>query len=173
MVFGDFKGFSKLSDAQLPVYVERVLGAAAAVLADAPASLAFRNTWGDGIFLVFTDIADAVATTFRLQAAAAAAVADAPEMPSTMGLRLGIHYGPVYETIDPILQRPNYFGFHVSRAARVEPITPEGAVYATDQTAAALAIAAKDHYAADYVGRVPLAKGYGDFPMYRLRQLNL
>ena len=137
-------------------YVERVLGAAAAVLADAPASLAFRNTWGDGIFLVFTDIADAVATTFRLQAAAAAAVADAPEMPSTMGLRLGIHYGPVYETIDPILQRPNYFGFHVSRAARVEPITPEGAVYA-----------------ADYVGRVPLAKGYGDFPMYRLRQLNL
>jgi hypothetical protein len=32
MVFGDFKGFGKLSDAQLPLYVDRVLGAAAAVL---------------------------------------------------------------------------------------------------------------------------------------------
>ena len=170
MIFGDFKGFSKLTDKQLPIYVERVLGAAAGVLDTESSSLAFRNTWGDGIFLVFTDIAEAVGCAFRLQVAAAGAVAASPELPAAMGLRLGTHYGPVYETLDPILQRQNYFGFHVSRAARVEPITPEGAVYATDQTAAAIALAAADYYSADYVGRMPLAKGYGAFPMYRLRQ---
>jgi class 3 adenylate cyclase len=170
MLFGDFKGFSKLDDAQLPIYVRKVLGAVAKVLDTDSSSLAFRNTWGDGIFLVFENLVEAVGCAFRLQAAISEAVDANPELPKSLGLRLGIHYGPVYETLDPILKRNNYFGFHVSRAARVEPVTPEGVVYATDQTAAAIALAASDRYGADYVGRIPLAKNYGAFRMYRLRQ---
>ena len=89
---------------------------------------------------------------------------------ATLGIRLGMHYGPVYERLDPVLERTNVFGFHVSKAARIEPITPEGEIYVTDAAAAALAVEALDAFRCDYVGRVPLAKGYGEFPMYALER---
>ena len=43
-----------------------------------------------------------------------------------IALRLGCHFGPVYEDTDPIAGTTNIFGTHVSRAARIEPIAPEG-----------------------------------------------
>lgn len=169
LLFGDFKGFSKLTDVQLPVYVDEVLGACAAVLDARQAHLTFRNTWGDGLFMVFDDIAAAADCAFALQAAVTSIDHAALGLPDTLGLRLGFHYGPVYETVDPVLGRKNCFGFHVSRAARVEPITPEKSVFATEQTAAALAVHCGDAYRAEYVGQMPLAKGYGSFRMYHLQ----
>jgi len=171
MIFGDFKGFSKLTDGQLPDYVSRVLGACADVLERYETSLHFKNTWGDGLFLVFDDIAQAAECAFHLQEAITSIDHSAHNLPNTLGLRLGFHYGPVYVTHDPVLNRENCFGFHVSRAARIEPITPEGSVYVTEQTAAAIALADPDRYRSDYVGRQPLAKGYGSFPMYHLRRI--
>lgn len=168
MVFGDLKGFSRLGDAQLPRYVETVLGACAGVLERQDSRLRFSNTWGDGLFLVFDDPAAAADCAFDLQAAVSGIDRAACGLPDDLGLRLGIHYGPVFEARDPVLGRTNCFGFHVSRAARVEPITPEGEVYVTEATAAALAVDASDRFRCDYVGRVPLAKGYGEFPMYSL-----
>jgi hypothetical protein len=58
-------------------------------------------------------------------------------------------------------------------AARIEPISPPGHVYAS-QAFAALAEAeaspkSRAPFACEYVGQVPLAKGYGTFPMYHLR----
>lgn len=170
MIFGDLKGFSKLTDSQMPAYVEHVLGAIARVLDRQGDNLIFRNTWGDGLFLVFRDIGAAMSCAFSLQAAISATDHAACGLPASLGLRLGCHYGPVYVTRDPVLDRTNCFGFHVSRAARIEPITPEGSVYVTEQTAAALSLTCPDEYRADYVGLVGLAKGYGEFPMYHLRQ---
>lgn len=168
MVFGDLKGFSKLSDAQLPTYVEVMLGACARVFDRYGDRLRFRNTWGDGLFLVFDDVAAAARCAFDLQSEITGIDRAASNLPADFGLRLGMHYGPVYEQLDPVLGRPNYFGYHVSRAARVEPIAPEGEVYVTEATAAALAVDAADEFRCDYVGRIPLAKGYGEFPMYAL-----
>lgn len=169
MLFGDLKGFSKLTDAQLPVYIEQVLGTCADVLNAHDQRLTFRNTWGDGLFLVFDDVAAAADCAFALQEAVAAIDRTEHGLPDDLGLRLGFHYGPVFEARDPVLDRQNCFGFHVSRAARVEPITPEGSVYVTEHTAAAIAVACPERYRTDYVGRMPLAKGYGSFPMHHLR----
>jgi hypothetical protein len=41
-------------------------------------------------------------------------------------------------------------------------------VYASEAFAATLSITARDQYALEYVGRVPLAKGYGESRIYRL-----
>ncbi|MEM9060208.1 MAG: adenylate/guanylate cyclase domain-containing protein [Pseudomonadota bacterium] len=172
MVFGDFKGFSRLSDALLPIYVENVLGTAAEVLSRYRANLAFRNTWGDGLFLVFDDVTVAASAALDLCRSLRELDLEALGLPDTLGLRLGMHYGPVYERRDPVLEQSNFFGFHVSRAARIEPITPEGEIYVTDAAAAALAVEASDRFRCDYVGQVPLAKGYGAFPMYALTQLD-
>ena len=168
MIFGDFKGFSRLGDAQLPLYVEHVLGACAEVIARHKEHLVFRNTWGDGLFQVYDDVAVAAEAALDLCKALRELNRERLGLPDTLGIRLGMHYGPVYEQPDPVLERTNVFGFHVSKAARIEPITPEGEIYVTDAAAAALAVEAPDAFRCDYVGRVPLAKGYGEFPMYAL-----
>ena len=72
---------------------------------------------------------------------------------------------------DPAMGATNFFGAHVSSAARIEPITPEGCVYVTEHFAAALAVEARDEFSCDNVGTDPEAKGYGDLAMYLLRQL--
>ena len=61
-------------------------------------------------------------------------------LPPTLGLRLGGHFGPVFPVYDPVLKQMAYMGRHVSRTARIEPVTPEGMVYVTDACAAALSL---------------------------------
>jgi hypothetical protein len=58
----------------------------------------------------------------------------------------------------------------VSRTARIEPVTPPGAVYVTEPFAAALELAGRRDLACDYVGHMPAAKDYGRLRMYRLRR---
>lgn len=168
IVFGDFKGFGGLTDAQLPNYIEHVLGACAAAINRFKAQVCFSNTWGDAVFVVFDDLDAAADCALALQEAVKGLDALKLGLPSTMGLRLSFHYGPVYEARDPVLERPNYFGHHVSKAARVEPITPVGSVYVTEQAAAALAVQCPDRYRSEYVGHIDLPKDFGSFPMYRL-----
>ena len=47
-------------------------------------------------------------------------------------------------------------------------MTPPGAVFVTEPFAAILALEATDRFRCRYVGRIPLAKKFGDYPMYRL-----
>ena len=53
---------------------------------------------------------------------------------------------------------PTIYGAHVSRAARIEPITPEGCVYVTETFAAVLALHNADQFSCDYVGITDMAK---------------
>jgi class 3 adenylate cyclase len=59
----------------------------------------------------------------------------------------------------------------VSRTARIEPVTPPGAVYVTEPFAAALMLETDHDFACDYVGHMPAAKDYGRLRMYRLRRV--
>ena len=85
-----------------------------------------------------------------------------------MALRLGGHLGTVYNTIDPILQRNNFFGAHVSRAARIEPVTPEKLVYVTETLAAVLKLYNANKFTCHYVGNTKAAKDYGSLRMFLL-----
>ena len=89
-------------------------------------------------------------------------------LPPASNLRVGLHAGPVYSDHDPVMDRDNYYGANVTRAARVEPITPPGMVYATETFAALLAVEGGPAHDLEYVGRVELAKGYGRSRVYRL-----
>ena len=74
----------------------------------------------------------------------------------------------VYTAEDPVLKRINYFGAHVSRAARIEPVTPEKLVYVTETLAAVLAIHNADEFTCHYVGMTKAAKDYGTMRMFLL-----
>ena len=95
---------------------------------------------------------------------------EAARLPGDLALRLGGHVGPVFPTHDPVQDALDYMGSHVSRTARIEPVTPPGAVYVTEPFAAALALEQADEFACDYVGRMPAANDYGVLRMYRLRR---
>jgi len=170
MLFGDIHGFSKLTDSQLPHFVERVLGAFAVVVDRYREDILLANTWGDGLFLVFDDAGKAANCALDLQEAIAGVDLAAAGLPADMALRLGGHLGPVYTARDPILKRDNFFGAHVSRAARIEPVTPERCVYVTETLAAVLALYNADEFECDYVGMTQAAKRYGKMRMFLLRR---
>ena len=167
MLFGDVRGFSKLTESQIPAFIIHLLGAIGTVLARYGDRVLYRNTWGDGLFVVLSDAPVAAQCALELQAAMAAIDLEACGLPETLALRLGGHFGPVFETTDPVLHLTNYFGAHVSRTARIEPVTPPGEVYVTEQFAARLALE-PNAYACDYVGQIPAAKSYGTMRMYHL-----
>ncbi len=56
------------------------------------------------------------------------------------------------------------------RAARTEPITPPGEVYASQAYAAFVALRPASEIACVYVGNTPWAKGYGSFPTFHVRR---
>lgn len=170
MLFGDVKGFSKLTDEQLPHFVESVLGAFGRVIHRFADDTLLVNTWGDGLFLVFDDAGKAAECALALQEAMAAVDLVSAGLPETMALRLGGHLGPVYAARDPILEHENYFGAHVSRAARIEPVTPEKLVYVTETLAAVLALHNADAFDCSYVGMTKAAKDYGEMRMFLLRR---
>ncbi len=170
MLFGDIHGFSKLTDAQLPIFTAKIMGALAEVIRRHAKDIAFVNTWGDGIFVVFRDAGRAADCAMDMQAAMGAIDLAAASLPETLKLRLGGHLGPVYELSDLITERPNYYGAHVSRAARIEPITPEGCVYVTETFAAVLALYNARQFSCDYVGNTEMAKHYGRLRIFLLRR---
>ena len=170
MLFADVKGFSKLRDEQVPAFVEQVLGSISRVLDNFHDVVLSRNTWGDGLFVVLSDAGSAARCALALQHAMSALDLAGSGLPATLSLRLGAHFGPVYRMHDPVLARDNFFGAHVSRAARIEPITPAGEVYATRQLVAELALLDDAPFTAEYVGVLPAAKDFGEFPMYLLRR---
>jgi class 3 adenylate cyclase len=170
MLFGDIHGFSKLTDEQLPAFIDRVLGAFARVVRENRGDILLANTWGDGLFLVFEDAGKAARGALALQDALSLVDNAAYGLPDHMGLRIGLHLGPAYTARDPILERDNYFGAHVSRAARIEPVTPEGCIYVTETMAAVLALHNADEFKCEYVGMTDAAKKYGAMRMFLLQR---
>ena len=91
-----------------------------------------RPVRGDAIYLVLTNAVAAAACALDLQKAMAAIDLASEGLPDQLALRLGRHLGPVFPTYDPVLKTSGFMGSHVSRTARIEPVTPPGAVYVTE-----------------------------------------
>jgi class 3 adenylate cyclase len=168
ILFTDFKGFSTLSEALLPVFWEGVMGVVAEILDAHDADVACRNSWGDALYAVTTSAPAAAEIALQLQDRLAKFDYATLGLDGSGGMRIGAHYGPAYRTLDHITGRITFYGTEVSKAARIEPVTPPGAVFVTEPFAAILTLEARDRYVCRYVGRIPLAKKFGDYPMYRL-----
>jgi class 3 adenylate cyclase len=171
MLFADAVGFSSLTEVQVRGFVEHFLGAIAELIAASPHAPISKNTWGDGLYFVFPSVS--AAGSFALDLCDLIRTTDWVErgFPKGLGLRIALHAGPVYECNDPITKQHTYHGTHVSRAARIEPITPPGQVYSSEAFAALAAIQRSTNFACHYVGQTPLAKGYGTFRTYHVRRV--
>jgi hypothetical protein len=139
-LFGDLHGFSRLSEPELLAYNRSVLPAVAEVVDRFGGHVEIRHTWGDGLYLVFDSVAVAASCALALQARFALLDFQALSLPPTLGLRAALHAGPVFPVDDPVMRQRLYTGRHISRAARMEPVTPEGQVYVSEAFAALLAL---------------------------------
>ena len=177
LLFADVAGYGKLTDRLIPAFVEHFLGRAASLLGGLPEGdrPLFRNTWGDAFYLVFRTVGAAGRAALDLRDLVADTDWTTCGLPAGLRLRIGLHAGPVFACVDPVLGQPTFTGFHVSRTARIEPITEEGQIFVS-QAFAALAETEPDarperpDFVCDYVGRRVLPKRAGVFPFYLLRR---
>ncbi len=170
ILFTDLHGFSRLRDEQFPLFVNEVLGSLGAVLDGHGETVLWRNCWGDAIAAVFSDVIEAADCALGLHEALARIDLEAIGLPGDLELRIGAHAGPVMAITDPVTHKPTYWGRELTRAARIEPRTPEGEVYVTDAFAALLSLEPVAPFATEYVGRVTTAKEFETIPMYQLRR---
>lgn len=170
LLFADVAGYSRLHDAQAPLFQTRFLEIVAAEIQAAAVKPLDAKTWGDALHAVFASPEDGAEFALRLQARMQAVDWAAAGLSDTSRIRVALHAGPVYGLRDPIMRRVSYFGSSVTRAARIEPVTPPGTVYASEAFAAALAASDGSGYALEYVGRLALAKAYGEARIYRLER---
>lgn len=172
MLFADVVGFSKLREEAAPSFFVEFLGQVAKVIKASNPGPTSCNTWGDGLFIVFDSVMAAADFSLRLRDMVLQNDWEKAGLPADTNIRIALHAGPVYRAHDPIIDRPNYFGAHVNRAARIEPVTTPGSVFVSEQTACLLASQGIDAFACDYLGVMALAKKFGSGSLYRLRRSN-
>ncbi len=170
MLFFDVVGYSRLSDEEIPPFVSLFMGEVARLLQSLGRPPLAENTWGDALYCVFEDVRDAGVFALDLRDHVCNVAWEGLGLPRELSLRISLHAGPVYLMEDPILKKPNYYGAHVSRAARIEPITPPGEVYASRPFAAISAARGIPDFTCEYVGRIPLPKKSGVIPLYLVRR---
>lgn len=169
MLFADAVGYSQLSEDQIPRYISGFLGAVGELSRRTAHPFEHVETSGDGLYMVFPTATDAGHFALELNALANGLDRAACGLPPNFNLRIALHCGPVHCGRDPITGARLYTGPHTSRTARIEPITPPGQVYASSAFAAVSAAQGADGFSLGYIGRIPLAKGYGTLGLYHLR----
>ena len=168
LLFADFAGFSRLHDAMAPLFQERFWAIAAGEIAASTAKPLLATTWGDALYVVFETPGEGADFALRFRERMRAADWPALGLPESSQIRIALHAGPVFCGFDPIMGRDNYFGSSVTKAARIEPVTPPGTVYASEAFAASVVATGRSDYALEYVGRLALAKAYGESRIYRV-----
>jgi tetratricopeptide (TPR) repeat protein len=168
LVFADARGFSGLSEEGTDAFATTFLGLMAEVAARYDDHIFERNTWGDALFFALTDIEAAGCLALALCEATTDARSElsAAGLPEEVVLRVGLHAAPVRILSDPVRNQQRVSGAQISAAARIEPITPPGHVYASDAFAALSRARQATGYTCRYVGLTELAKGYGEEPVY-------
>jgi class 3 adenylate cyclase len=170
MLFADVVGYGRIRDEQVPVFVDRFMGLVADLIDSHIRKPLTQNTWGDALYFVFDSPRDAGTFALELRDRVRKTDWEKKGLPDDLDLRISLHAGPLYRCKDPVINKYKYTGAHVSRAARIEPITPPGEVYASEAFAALAAAQETEAFALDYVGRVPLPKKSGIVPLYVLQR---
>jgi len=171
MLFADVRGFGALSDSKVPVFLDKVQTPLAECLKAFGHKVQYLNTWGDGLFIVFSSVEEAAEAAIEMQNCFHSCDLEAAGLPDFLALRIGGHYGPVHEKRDPFLGGMGIFGNEVSYAARIEPLTVPGSIYISEAFACALAVNAADKYRSESVGTMNPRKGPEVIKLFSLRRI--
>ena len=171
MLFTDLKGYGRLPDRSIPDIVKEVFVPMAQVCQGLDTPPVMMKSWGDGLFVVLEDVGAAASTAFALMQCFNERIS---ELGEDLSLRIGGHFGPVWERTDPFTQSDNLYGRHVTIAARLEAMAMPGSIYVSETFAAVLAMRGQEgrdnDIMCDYVGQIQSEKEAESFPIYSLRR---
>lgn len=168
MLFADFPGFSHLPERAIPVFWREIMGTISTILKAHPALVSTSNSWGDAIFVTFESIDAALRVGVEITSALGRLDYRGLGMEDAGGMRMAMHFGPVYEAVDPVTSQRTLYGSEVSRTARIEPITPPGTIFVTEAFAAMSIAHAQSHVRYAYVGKLALPKDAGIIRLYKI-----
>lgn len=172
LLFADISGYTRMPEQYAPRFAEMFLGECKANLDAMKHRPVHVNTHGDGLFLVFELPSHAAEFAARLQQAMGAFDWTSLGLVAETGVRIALHTGPLFRIYDPVTERFTFYGTHVNRAARLEPVVQPRQIFVTEEFAASLVAEDQQRFACDYIGTLPLAKKFGDARLYRLRSTN-
>jgi class 3 adenylate cyclase len=184
MLFSDFVGYSKLTEQCMPHYLA-FLDHIAQDLEDELRPAEGIETWGDAIFAVMPRASDLVRFAFALNGAIQRHRTPDPTRGVWLDTRISLHAGPVFPGRDPFTGRNRFTGTHINRAARLEPVTVPGQIYATQHFVALLAAEESQRRhevdasgeafnpiaSCSYLGILSLAKGFGKDAVYHVEPI--
>lgn len=177
MLFADIVGYSKLPEEKIPRFVAHFMRRVSQLIAQSEFAPIYANTWGDAVYFVFSRVEQAGNFALELRDLVLDTKWENYDLvwmengePRPLNIRIGLHAGPVYVNFDPVIRQLSFTGAHVSRAARIEPITLPGEVFCSEEFAALAAAENSQGFRCEFVGKVPLAKNYGEFRTYELRR---
>ncbi len=198
MLFADIVGYSKLNESVIPEFVNFFLARLSRIVSESRYAPLHVNTWGDALYAVFDYAHDAGCFALELTRLihegrdeweakglySEEIAADGTRIKHPLDIRVGLHTGPVFMHYNPVIRQLGFTGVHVSRAARIEPVTTPGEVFASEEFAALAETdaqasrragarggdaAALAGFICEYAGTMPLAKGYpGRYRIYRV-----
>ncbi len=169
MLFADVKGYSKLTERELVNFATVFLAKVARITDKYGSNLLSKQTIGDGLFIVFKNLTTAVHFAIDLQVMVAYEKWEEHGLPDDLTIRISLDAGPCYTFSDPVEKQRGFCGNYVIRAARMEPITPPGHIYASDTFVALCRVTNVEGIHFDYAGSVSLPKNYGVIPAYHVR----
>ena len=115
-LFADVRGFSKLPERNMEVFVAAYLGALAEAIGYFAGDIDYRATAGDGIFLVFRTPARAAECAIAMQQQSQSFDHARHGIDVDLQLRIAIHHGPAHPVRDPILNKDSFAGREIIRA---------------------------------------------------------
>lgn len=170
ILFADVSGFSKLREDQLTDFFGELFNIYERQVASHHDKLIYKNTWGDGLVLVSTDIGVIVRIAFDLVQTFETAIAVSSSLPGTLKHRIALHSDFVACVHDPIFGDVNTVGPGMSTCARMEPIAPVGQIVVSSSFRDQIRKSNHMNFEFDDLGEVELPKGYGSLEVSVIRK---
>jgi class 3 adenylate cyclase/tetratricopeptide (TPR) repeat protein len=168
IMFADVAGYTKLTEVLMPTFLAKFNQQISRLIAESAYPPVNVNTWGDAFFFAFNLVEHAGRFALDLRDLIKRTRWTEFGLPEDISIRIAVHAGPVYVGFDPVSRQPTFAGAHVVRAARIEPVTHEGEVFASEEFAALAAAEEVTSFKCDFVGTTQLPKRYGSFRIYSL-----
>jgi tetratricopeptide (TPR) repeat protein/class 3 adenylate cyclase len=168
MVSADIVNFKKINEAQMSAYIHEFMGAIARLIFTMPGAPGVAESWGASHYFVFDGLREAAIFAIELRDLVVRTPWAEHGLPAELGVRIVLHAGPVFAFEDPVSRRAACIGSHVTRATRINPVTPQGQVYVTQEFAALCGAEGVSAVSFEFLGRLPTAKLFEDAPLYRL-----
>jgi class 3 adenylate cyclase/tetratricopeptide (TPR) repeat protein len=170
IMFADVVGYSKIPETAVPKFIAQFNQRVSKLIAESASAPINVNIWGDGLYFIFSGVQEAGRFALDLRDLVVDTDWVALGLPVQLNIRIAVHAGPVYVNFDPVIRQLTFTGAHVSRAARIEPITKQGQVFSSEEFAALSAAANASGFIPQYVGTTALAKNYGYARIYSLER---